>query len=282
MEIATFAPDTADIAIPAIGVGTWKMGEDESTREDEVRALRHAIDLGFTHFDTAEMYADGGAEEVLGEAIAEVDRDDRFLVSKVYPWNASADDMHQACSASLSRLGVDVLDLYLLHWPGNVPFDDTLGGARRLMEEGKIKAFGVSNFDDAGLRDLEDRGLLGSIAANQVMHNIPNRQAETGLFPFMADRGITAIAYSPLEIGPMGHIPGMQNIADDAGLSLAQLAVAWHLTQGKAAPIPKSARTEHLDDIARAIEIAPLDRETMDRIDQLAPLPNPNDPLPMR
>ncbi|MCJ8191294.1 aldo/keto reductase [Sphingomicrobium aestuariivivum] len=281
-DLDPFRPDAADVEIPAVGIGTWHMGEDGSKRREEVAALRHAIDLGFTHFDTAEMYADGGAEEVLGEAIADTDRDKLFLVSKFYPWNADPDAMLASCAASLDRLGIEQLDLYLLHWPGDVPFEETLEGARRLLDEGRIRAFGVSNFDEDALSDLADRQLLDMVAANQVMHNIPHRAAEAGLFPFMAERGIAAIAYSPLEIGPMREMEGLDEVAEEAGLTLAQLAVAWHLTLGLAAPIPKSARQEHLDQIAAAVAAAPLSADLMQAIDAIAPLPDPGTPLPIR
>ncbi|WP_265587590.1 aldo/keto reductase [Sphingomicrobium arenosum] len=281
-DLDPFRPAAADIEIPAVGIGTWHMGEDGSQRAREVEALRHAMKLGFTHFDTAEMYADGGAEEVLGEAIADSDRDTLFLVSKFYPWNADPDAMLASCAASLDRLGIEQLDLYLLHWPGDVPFEETLEGARRLMDEGRIRAFGVSNFDEDALADLADRQLLDLVAANQVMHNIPHRAAEAGLFPFMAEREIAAIAYSPLEVGPMRQIDGLEDVAEEAGLTLAQLAIAWHVSLGLAAPIPKSANKAHLDDLAAAVRAAPLPPAMMQAITATAPLPDPGTPLPIR
>lgn len=281
-DLDPLRPAAADIAIPAVGIGTWHMGENAAERDSEVAALRHAIDLGFTHFDTAEMYADGGAERVLGEAIAEDDRDALFIVSKFYPWNGDPDAMLASCTASLDRLGIDRLDLYLLHWAGDVAFEETLEGARRLMDEGKIGAFGVSNFDADALRDLSDRQLLDLVAANQVMHNIPHRAAEIDLFPLMAEKGIAGIAYSPLEIGPMRAIDGLGDIAERAGLDLAQLAVAWHLTLGLAAPIPKSADKRHLDDLAAAVKAAPLAADIMQAIDEAAPLPPAGAALPIR
>lgn len=281
-DLDPFRPETFAIEIPAIGIGTWKMGEDPARFDQEVAALRHALELGFTHFDTAEMYGDGGAEEVLGEAIAGADRDSLFIVSKFYPWNADREAMLASCAASLSRLGIEQIDLYLLHWQGDIPFEETLEGARRLLGEGKIRAFGVSNFDIDAMHDLADRDLLDFVAANQVMHNIPNREAEAELFPFLAERAIAAIAYSPLEIGPMAAMEGLEELAESHGLSLAGLAIAWHLTLGLAAPIPKAARQEHLDDLAGAIEAVPLPPETMHAISEIAPVPDPGASLPIR
>ncbi len=227
------------------------------------------------------MYGEGGAEEILGRAFAGQDRDGLFLTSKVYPWNAAKNDMIAACEQSLKRLRTDHIDLYLLHWPGSVPFEETLEDARLLLDQEKIRAFGISNFDTEGLRQIMDAGMGDLVSVNQVMHNIPHRGVELDLFPFMAEQGITAVAYSPLEIGPTTKIPGIAAIAREENLTVAQLVLAWHMTRGLAVPIPKSSRIEHLDDLAAAAQVQ-LSPSTLDRIDALAPLPPQPVPLEIR
>ncbi|MEQ5870502.1 aldo/keto reductase [Sagittula sp. NFXS13] len=264
--------NTDKVNMPKIGIGTWHMGERPESAESEIAALRHARDLGFAHFDTAEMYGDGGAERILGQAFSERDRDGLFLTSKVYPWNAEKNGMVTACEQSLKRLQTDYIDLYLLHWPGSVPFEETLEGARILLDQGKIGAFGISNFDTEGLRQIIDAGQGDLVSLNQVMHNLPHRGVELDLFPFMAEHDITAVASSPLEIGPTKAIPGIADLARDENLTVAQLILAWHMTRGLAVPIPKSSRIEHLDDLAAAVQVQ-LSPSTLDRIDELAPRP---------
>ena len=282
MKIDTVALGHAtDVSMPKIGIGTWHMGEDPRAAAAEIAALRHARDLGFTHFDTAEMYANGGAETILGRAFAGHVRDGVFLTSKAYPWNAAGRDMIAACERSLDRLKTDRIDLYLLHWPGSVPFEDTLEGARTLLEQGKIRAFGISNFDTQGLQRLMNHGLTDLVTVNQVMHNIPFRGVELDLFPLMAEHGITAVAYSPLELGPTGSIPGMQELARDEDLTVAQLVLAWHMSRGLAVPIPKSSRTDHLDELAAAARMQ-LSSATVAQIDRLAPVPSRPVPLEIR
>ena len=282
MKIDTVALGHAtDVSMPKIGIGTWHMGEDPRDAAAEIAALRHARELGFRHFDTAEMYADGGAEAILGQAFAGQARDGVFLTSKVYPWNAAWPDMITACERSLDRLETDHIDLYLLHWPGPVPFEDTLEGARALLEQGKIRAFGISNFDTQGVERLLDHGLADLVTVNQVMHNIPFRGVELDLFPLMAEHGITAVAYSPLELAATSRIAGLQDLARDEHLTLAQLVLAWHMSRGLAVPIPKSSRTDHLDDLAAAARTQ-LSSATIARIDRLAPVPPRPVPLEIR
>ena len=282
MTIATLplrGPNT--VQMPPVGVGTWRMGEDPAQASAEVAALHRALDLGFTHFDTAEMYGEGGAEEVLGRAIAGHDREGLFLCSKVYPWNAGRRDMVAACEASLARLGTDRIDLYLLHWPGGVPFAETLEAAGQLLDEGKIAAFGVSNFDTEGLQGLIDAGQADLIAVNQVMHNIPNRGPEHDLFPLMKRHDIAAVAYCPLEIAPTRRIDGIEEIAETEGLSVAQLALAWHMTRGLAVPIPKSSTPAHVEELWTAANHR-LSAETLAAIDARAPAPDRPVPLQVR
>jgi len=240
------------LEMPHVGFGTWRMGETPSEEAAEIAALRRALERGFVHFDTAEMYGEGGAEEVLGRAIADVPRESLFLTSKVYPWHARADQVVEACERSLGRLGVDHLDLYLLHWPGQTPVEDTLEGARRLKEAGKIRAFGVSNFDVHEVGDLARRGLLDGIEVNQLMHNPARRGIEVDLLPLLEELGIACMAYTPIEPEAMEANPAFREIAEAEGLSPAALALAWHVTLGRTCPIPKSATPAHVDALAEA------------------------------
>ena len=266
------------VALPSPGFGTWRMGETPGDRPEEIAALRRAVELGFRHFDTAEMYGEGEAERVMGEAFAGLDRDGLFLVSKVYPWNAGADEMAAACEASLSRLGTGYLDLYLLHWPGSVPFEDTLEGARRLKAEGKIRAFGVSNFDTRGLGRLIDNKLADEIDVNQVMFNPARRGIEFDLLPLMARHGIVGVAYTPLEPYMLSRHAGFRAVAGEAGLSPAQLAMAWHMTRGLAVPIPKAGKVAHVEALAAATSIS-LTTEQLAAVDAAFPAPTRPQPL---
>nr|WP_084114704.1 aldo/keto reductase [Loktanella atrilutea] len=204
-----------------------------------------------------------------------------FLTSKVYPWNAAKNNMIAACEQSLHRLQTDYIDLYLLHWPGSVPFEATVEGARVLLDQGKIRAFCISNFDTDGLQQIIDAGLGDLVSVNQVMHNMPHRGVELDLFPLMAKHDVTAVAYSPLEIGPTRAIRGMQDLASDENLSVAQLVLAWHMTRSLAVPIPKASQIEHFDDLAAAAQVV-LSQSTLDRIDALAPAPPRPVPLEVR
>lgn len=269
---------TSGAEMPALGVGTWRMGEDRGAAENEVAALRRALDRGFCHIDTAEMYGEGGAEEILGRALAGQDRDALFLTSKFYPQNASAARMTAACERSLRRLGIDCLDLYLLHWPGATPFEETLEGAAQLKAAGKIRAFGVSNFDAQELAGLTERGLAAEIEVNQVLHNPSRRGIEFDLLPQMAASGIACMAYTPIEPRRMAANPGFAKIAAEEGLAPAELALAWHLTLGRTCPIPKAAQPRHLDGLARAAERR-LSAETMAAIDRAFPPPAAPEPL---
>ena len=266
------------VALPSPGFGTWRMGETPGARAEEIAALRRAAELGFSHFDTAEMYGEGAAERVMAEAFEELDRDRLFLVSKVYPWNAGAEDMVRACEASLSRLGTGYLDLYLLHWPGSVPFEETLVGARRLKESGKIRAFGVSNFDTRGLGRLIDEGLADEIEVNQVMFNPARRGIEFDLLPLMRQHGIACVAYTPLEPDALCRNAGFQAVAESAGLTGAQLALAWHLSRGLAVPIPKAGRTTHVEALAAAAQVT-LSTEHLAAIDAAFAPPTGPEPL---
>jgi diketogulonate reductase-like aldo/keto reductase len=266
------------VAMPAVGLGTWRMGESPDARRAEVGAIRRALERGFRHIDTAEMYADGEAERVVGEAIRGHDRESLFLCSKVYPWNATEEGMARSCAASLDRLGTAYLDLYLLHWPGSVPFEETLAGARGLMDLGLVRAFGVSNVDAEGLARLVETGRDAAVDVNQVMYNPARRGVEFDLLPAMREAGIACVAYTPLEPRAMAANDRFAALAEEAGLSPAQLALAWHVTAGRAAPIPKAACVEHVDALAEAATVR-LTPERMAAVD--AAFPPPTKPLPL-
>ena len=185
-------------SVPALGIGTWRYGEDKSKRADEIATLRLALDLGVTLIDTAEMYGEGRSEELIGEAIAGR-RDEAFLVSKVYPHNASRKGAVAACERSLKRLRTDVLDLYLLHWRGNVPFAETLEAFTKLREAGKIRFFGVSNLDLSDMQALWDEPGGHDVATNQLLYNLSRRGIEWDLLPWLRDKKIPVMAYSPIE-----------------------------------------------------------------------------------
>ncbi|MBS7788839.1 aldo/keto reductase [Roseococcus sp. SDR] len=244
-------PDGSSVA--ALGQGTWHMGERAANRKAEVRALRTGLDLGLTLIDTAEMYAEGGAEEVVGEAIAGR-RDEVFLVSKVYPHNASRRGLPQACERSLTRLGVECLDLYLLHWRGSVPLEDTVEAMERMRAAGKIARWGVSNLD---VEDLEELGpALADCATDQVLLNLEHRGPEYDLLPFCAARGMPVMAYSPVgQGGALLRHPGLVAVARTRGATPAQVALAWTLSRPGVISIPKATSLAHLRENAAAREI---------------------------
>ena len=260
------------VGMPRIGIGTWRMGEEAADEATEIAALRRALDRGFTHLDTAEMYGEGGAETVLGKAIAGEDRARLFITSKFYPWHATADAMEAACQRSLRRLGTDWLDLYLLHWPGGTPMEETLEGAARLKARGVIRAFGVSNVDASDMKALARRGLLEGIEVNQVMHNPARRGIEVDLLPLLEEHGIACMAYTPIEPRTMAGNAAFREIAGAEGLSPAGLAL------GRACPIPKAATLAHVDELADAAARR-LSAETMAAIDRA--FPRPERPVPL-
>ncbi|CAA9466780.1 MAG: Oxidoreductase, aldo/keto reductase family [uncultured Solirubrobacteraceae bacterium] len=251
--------------VPALGQGTWYMGEDASARQQEVRALQEGIDLGMTLIDTAEMYASGGAERVTGEAIAGR-RDDVFLVSKVLPYNAGYDDCLHACESSLARLGTDRLDLYLLHWRGGVPLEETLEAFERLLHEDKIGAWGVSNFDADDMTEL--LGLPGgdAVATDQVLYNLTRRWPEAHLLPGCRELGIPLMAYSPIEQGRMLRHPALLEVAGRHGATPAQVALAWLLEHDDVIVIPKAASLDHVRENrqALALDLTTDDLTTLD------------------
>jgi diketogulonate reductase-like aldo/keto reductase len=258
MAIAKIALPSGE-TVPALGQGTWYMGESGRKRADEVRALRSGLDLGMTLIDTAEMYADGGAEEVTGEAI-KGRRDEVFLVSKVLPSNGSRTGVIGACEASLRRLGTDRIDLYLLHWRGNYALEDTLTGFAALQQAGKIRHWGVSNFDVDDMEELLEAG-GAAVAANQVLYNLSRRGIEYDLLPWSADRKVPVMAYSPIEQGRILGDRTLRAIAEAHGATPAQVALAFVLARPGVIAIPKSGNIEHVRENAGAAEITLSDAD---------------------
>jgi len=264
-------------SMPNLGLGTWRMGENAAARADEVAALKLGIELGLRLVDTAEMYGSGGAERVVAEAIAGV-RDEVFVVSKVLPHNASYRGTLAACEASLSRLRTDHLDLYLLHWPGEHPVEETLRAFSTLVEQGKIRHYGLSNFDrDEIAHAASLRGGIG-IAANQVLYNLGRRGIERKLIPWCASKGIAIMAYSPLEQGRLRTTPALRRVAERHDATPAQVALAWTLRDENVVSIPKATRGIHVRDNATAADIV-LTEQDLAEIDAAYPPPTRDVPL---
>ncbi|MRW93667.1 aldo/keto reductase [Duganella sp. FT80W] len=269
-------------AVPALGQGTWNMGEKAARRQDEVRALQLGLDLGMTLIDTAEMYAEGGAEEVVGAAI-EGRRDEAFIVSKVYPHNASFDGVQAACERSLRRLKIDAIDLYLLHWQGHHSLAETFDGFETLKKDGKIKAYGVSNFD---LESMEEALSYGAPATNQVLYNLMKRGIEFDLLPWARAQRMPIMAYSPLETSGREQAallqnPGLQAVAAARGVTPAQIALAWVLHQDGVIAIPKAVDVVHLRANRAAADLQ-LTAEDLAALDRAFPPPRRRRALDMR
>lgn len=264
---------------PALGMGTWLMGERRAARAEEIAALRHGIDLGMGLIDTAEMYGDGATESLVGEAIAGR-RDQVFLVSKVYPHNASRQGTLAACERSLARLRTDCIDLYLLHWRGNVPFAETVDAFECLQREGKIRHWGVSNLDPADMAELYATPGGNRVATDQVLYNLTRRGIEWDLLPWCAERNIPVMAYSPIEQGRLSDEPGLGDLAAEIGLSAAQLALAWVLSRKNVVAIPKAGSRSHVDENFAALTHS-LDHAVLARLDRLFPPPHRATPLAM-
>lgn len=264
--------------IPALGQGTWKLGERGADRAAEAATLRLGLDLGLTLIDTAEMYADGGSEEVVAEAIAGR-RDEVFLVSKAYPQNASRARLPKACEASLRRLRTDVIDLYLLHWRGSVPLAETVAAMEALKAAGKIRRWGVSNLDVADLRELGPA--LRDCATDQVLYNLEVRGVEFDLLPFCQDALMPVMAYSPLgQAGALLRHPALVRVARRQGATPAQVALAWTLRRPNVVSIPKASSEAHLRENlgARLMVLTP---EDLVELDSAFPPPRAKHPLEM-
>jgi diketogulonate reductase-like aldo/keto reductase len=265
--------------MPRLGMGTWHMGEQRRDRGAEVAALRAGLDLGLTLIDTAEMYGDGGAEEVVGQAIAGR-RDEVYLVSKVYPHNAGAKSAIAACERSLRRLRVERLDCYLLHWPGALPLAETVGAFERLVREGKIARWGVSNFDVDDMEALFALPEGGRCATNQVLYHLGQRAVEWRLLDRCRARGVGVMAYSPLGQGELLSDRRLVSIAARIGADPATLATAFVLSREGVVAIPKAARIGHLPALRRALDVA-IDSATRAALDEAFPPPKRAVRLPM-
>ncbi|UTJ45647.1 aldo/keto reductase [Atlantibacter subterranea] len=268
--------------IPAIGQGTWYMGENAAQRRQEVAALQRGIDLGLTLIDTAEMYAEGGAEHVVGEAIRGR-RDEVYLVSKVYPWNAGGQKAQAACEASLKRLGTDYLDLYLLHWRGNIPFEDTIAAMESLMAQGKIGRWGVSNLDADDMQTLWMLQGGKECATNQVLYHLGSRGIEYDLLPWCAERHMPVMAYCPLaQAGRLRddlmNDPVVNAIARDKGITAAQVLLAWVIRRPGVLAIPKASTIEHVEENAAALDVK-LTAQDIEQLDAAFPPPGRKMPL---
>jgi len=257
--------------VPALGQGTWHMGEDRRRAAEEAASVRLGIDLGMTLIDTAEMYGSGGAEEVVARA-AEGLRDSLFIVSKVYPHNASRTGVVAACERSLKRLATDRIDLYLLHWRGSIPLAETLEGFQRLQRDGKIRHHGVSNFDRADMAEWAALQGGDTVAADQVLYNLTRRGPEWDLAPWCRERQVAMMAYTPLGTGGMLGNPALREIARQRGATPAQIALAWLLRQEGTIVIPKASRPEHVRENRGALDVR-LTEQDLSAIDRAFPPP---------
>lgn len=265
--------------MPVFGLGTWRMGESRSRKAEEVAIIREAVDLGVKLIDTAEMYGDGGAEEAMAEAIAGR-RDGLFIVSKVYPHNASRKGVSAACERSLKRLRTGQLDLYLLHWPGQYPIAETLEAFMKLKEAGKIRNYGVSNFDEQDLKEAWAAPGGKEIASNQLLYNLSRRGIEWDVLPWLRERGIPTMAYSPLEQARLLNDRQLIAFGQKQGMTPAQAALRWLLAQKDMIVIPKTTRPQRLRENIAALDEA-LTNEQIAELDSLFPRPSGKRPLVM-
>lgn len=282
MEIHRAIPEVllADgCRVPALGLGTWRMGEHAREAAREIEALKRGVSLGMALIDTAEMYGEGGAEAVIAKAIAG-QRDRIFLVSKVYPHNATANGVIAACRRSLERLHTDRIDLYLLHWRGRVPLTETVEGFERLRAEGSILRWGVSNFDAEDMRELLALPHGRHCTANQILYHLGERGAEWRLLEQCRSHRVLVMAYSPLGQGALLKHRKLREIAARAGTTPARLALAWALSQPNVIAIPKASTLEHVNDNRAAVDVE-IDSDTRIALDEAFPPPDRERPLPM-
>jgi len=265
-------------SVPTYGQGTWHMGESRGRIAEEAAALKLGIDLGITLIDTAEMYGNGIAEEIVAEA-AHGRRDDLFIVSKVLPYNASRNGTIEACERSLKRLKPDRIDLYLLHWRGSHPFAETLAAFERLQRDGKIRHHGVSNFDRG---DMEEWIRAGgkAVASNQILYNLTRRGPEFEVIPWCRERGVSIMAYSPIEQGRMLGHKGLGEVAMRRSATPTQVALAWLLRQEGMVVIPKASRQEHVRENLGALDLELTDQDIAD-LDRAFPPPKGRSSLGM-
>lgn len=273
--------------VPAIGRGTWYMGDDPARRASEIEALRTGVACGMTLIDTAEMYGEGAAERLVGEAIAPLDRDGLFLVSKVYPHNAGRAHIFDSCRASLDRLGTGALDLYLLHWRGDVPLAETVACMEELRAEGLIRRWGVSNLDVADMEELMSVPGGDACAVNQVLYHLGSRGIEFDLAPWQTARGIPFMAYCPLaQAGRLARArgllqdPSVAEVAARHDATPAQVLLAFAIRSGGVVAIPKAAAPEHARDNAAALDLH-LTGDDLALLDRRFPAPARKMPLDM-
>lgn len=265
--------------VPAFGMGAWNIGDRRADRGEEIATLRLGLDLGARLIDTAEMYGDGRSEELVGEAIAGR-RDEVFLVSKVYPHNASRKGIPLACERSLKRLKTDRIDLYLLHWRGSIAFAETAEAFAALQKAGKIRHFGVSNLDLSDMKAWCEVPGAGALAANQLLYNLTRRGIEWDLLPWLQARRVPVMAYSPIEQARLLEDPKLGGFARAHGLTPAQAALAWLLAKDGVIAIPKTGRRERLRENLGALD-RPLDAAQLAELDRLFPPPAGPQPLEM-
>lgn len=271
---------------PALGLGTWRIGESAGRRRAEVAAIRSALEMGYRVIDSAEMYGEGGAEEVVGEALAGalragvVAREDVFVVSKVYPHHASRDGVLAACEQSRRRLGLEAIDLYLLHWRGSHPLGETIAGFEALRAAGRIRHWGVSNFDRDDMTELAALPGGAVCTANQVYYSLGERGAGFDLLPWLQHRSVPLMAYCPIDQGRLAGDPTLRTIGERHGASAAQVALAWVLSQPGVMAIPKAVREAHLRENLAAAALV-LTREDLAEIDARFPPPRRRTPLAM-
>lgn len=265
-------------SVPAMGQGTWMMGERPDQRADEIAALRLGMELGMTLIDTAEMYGDGAAERLIGDALGDV-RNEVFLVSKAYPQNASRRRLAEACEASLRRLGTDRLDLYLLHWRGSVPLPETVEAMEALRSAGKIRHWGVSNLDTADMAELVGAGGDGCVT-DQILYNLTRRGPEHDLLPWLADHAMPVMAYSPVEQGRLIAYPALARVAETIGATPAQVALAWTLRRDGTIAIPKAGTEAHVRENRAAADLILSDAD-LAALDAAFPRPRGRGPLEM-
>ena len=264
--------------VPALGQGTWMMGERASERKAEIAALRSGVELGMTLIDTAEMYGDGASEILVAEALHSV-RDDIFLVSKAYPQNASRKRLEHACDASLDRLKTDRIDLYLLHWRGSVPLAETVEAMEGLKTAGKIRHWGVSNLDTDDMGELLAAG-GGGCATDQILYNLTRRGPEHDLLPWLRQAHMPVMAYSPVEQGRLVSDRTLVRIAETIGATPAQVALAWVLQNDDVIAIPKAGNVAHVQENRVAADLV-LSREDVAALDAAFPRPKTAGPLEM-
>lgn len=283
-------PGGDEATMPRLGLGTWRMGESRGARTAEIGAVRKALELGYRLLDTAEMYGEGGAEEVVGRALADavragdVRREDVVVVSKFYPHNAGRAALHAACDRSRRRLQLDHIDVYLLHWRGAVPLAETVAGLRALGKAGAIKHWGVSNLDVDDLEEIEEADAAGDAgspcATNQVWYSASERGPEFALLPWMRARGMPLMAYSPIDQGALADNGVLAGIGAARGLTAAQVALAWVLHQPGVVAIPKAVSHDHLRDNLAAAGVR-LGDDELRRIEAAFPPPRSKSPLAM-